>query len=110
MHVVGSATLAWHKRTSLWNYDRVALDQMITFEKKCLPVHLASVHVCCPSSIVMKVLRPVMLALNAKYSWYGMSFHDVLETEIAPLNIYHSEWVANRRSFEMTETYKRDVK
>jgi hypothetical protein len=105
---------------------------MITFEKTYLPpVHLASVHVCCPSSIVMKVLRPFMLALNTKYSRYRMSFHDVLETEIAnvrtqygiqphmlptemggttPFNIYHSEWVANRRSFEMTETYERDVK
>lgn len=141
-------TLAWHKRTSLWNYDRVASvsgfallgfpsfvnyqelklcnwqDQMTTFEKTCLPSRLACVHICCPSSVVMRVLKPIILALKTKYSRFRMNFHNVPDTEIAnvlteygiqkhmlptemggtiPLNIYQAEWIATRRAIEMTE-------
>ena len=96
---------------------------MVTFEKTCLPTRLACFHVCCPSSIVMKILRPILMALRTMCR-YRMSFHDVPETEIAnvlteygiqphmlptemggtiPLNLYQSEWIVNRRSIEMTE-------
>lgn len=97
---------------------------MTTFEKTCTPSRLACVHVCCPSSIVMKVLKPIILAIKTKYNRFRMNFHDVPDTEIAnvlseygiqkhmlptemrgaiPLNLYQAEWIETRRAIEMTE-------
>lgn len=120
----GIVYITWAKGSSIWDYthDQVAYDSLVRFEKTCLPVRRAFSHVCCPSSVMLKTIRPIVFALLSKRSrarsmWHAGPEQDVLNTiagygmtkDMLPsvmggsCRLDQLEWMAKRRSIEMEE-------
>ena len=120
----GVVLVAWHKYTTIWNYDRQAFDRLVYFEKSCFPVQCIAQHICRPSSVVMELLKPVTAVFTDKRARVRTVFHDVPEDE--PLNalseygilkdmlptemggtlqldLRMQEWMDTRRAVEMEE-------
>lgn len=113
--------VVWDRGVTIWDYDQ-AYDKMMYFEMKVWPVHSVCGHQCCPTSILMRVLRPVLMALTDKRLRARTIWHDIPETEIiSALSEYgilkemlptemggdvlldQVEWMANRRAVELEE-------
>lgn len=71
-----------HRNTTLWNFDRYAFDRVLKYEKSGWPVNCLAFHVCCPSSISMKVLKPLTFVLTDKRARSRTMTHDVSESEL----------------------------
>lgn len=106
---------------TIWDYDPI-YDRLQYLEMNCWPVRSVGVHACCPTGIVMKILRPVLIALAGKRGRARERWHVVPETEIlnvlseygifkshlptqmgGAVQLDQSKWMANRRAVEMEE-------
>lgn len=118
----GCILLGWDRETTVWDFPRQIYDRFIEFEKSCLPVRFISVHSCCPTSVIMKVMAPVMRALTDKRVRARIMTHDVPESDIVnalsdygitkamlptemggDVELNQSEWIADRRAVELQE-------
>jgi hypothetical protein len=119
----GYVSMAWNKTTTIWDYshDRKVYDALISLEKSSWPNQCVAHHACLPSSVLSKLLRPVLFAamlvqtrirvvthdeekeLVDDLSQYGI-LKDMIPTEMGGTFVVNrSEWMANRRALEMEE-------
>jgi hypothetical protein len=118
----GFVFIGWHKDVTIFDYDRNAFNSLLYFEKTCLPVQCISFHICCPTSVILNVLKPIASAFTDKRARARTVIHDVPESKIldilseygimkemlptemgGTIRLNQSEWMANRRAAEMEE-------
>jgi hypothetical protein len=118
----GIVQIHWERDTTLWDYDSKMHDCIAECLKTSWPVKLISSHICCPPSIPLRFLRPIIHCIMDKDMRSRVQFHDVPETDIAQslckfgilesmlpthmggrVVINQSEWIANRRASELEE-------
>lgn len=118
----GIVILAWHPTSTIWSFDRKAYDHMVRFEQTCWPIQCISHHICCPTSVVMRVIKPIVFAFMDARTRTRSVVHDVPENEIAnalleygirkemlptgmggTVEIDMMKWTADRRATEMEE-------
>lgn len=111
-----------HQDTTIWNYDRKAMDLLQYFEKSCWPVQCVAFHVCCPSSMCTKILKPITFKLTDKRARSRTVIHDVPPSDIVGIldeygirkdvlpqelggtfRIDQKAWMADRRAIELEE-------
>lgn len=118
----GFVFVEWHKHTTLWDYDRKAMDGILHFQLSCWPVQCLCYQICCPSSFCMRILKPIVYALADKRARSRAVIHDVSESETlknlesfgilkdmlptemgGSLKLDLPEWMENRRAVELEE-------
>ncbi len=118
----GIVQVVWEKHTSLFGYDPKMHDSNARYLNICWPVKMAATHICCPTQIPMKVLKPTLQCILGKEMRMPVLIHDVPEQEITQvLNRYgilndmlpthiggtirldQQQWMAERRSIEIEE-------
>lgn len=118
----GCVLIGWDEESSIFEFPRKVYDSFAEFEKSCLPVRFAALHTCCPTSAILKIMRPIMLALTDKRTRLRTIVHDVpvsqicdvlsaygilremLPTEMGgEVKLNQAEWIADRRAVELQE-------
>jgi hypothetical protein len=114
--------LGWDVNSSVFDFDAALLNPLAHFEKSCWPVKFVARHVCCTSSMVLRIMQPVLMALMDRPSRSRIQVHNVPQSEIAnalsrygikrsmlptemggTVHLNPFEWIANRRAVEMEE-------
>jgi hypothetical protein len=114
--------VTWNKNTTMFDYDRKVHDRINYFRENSWPVRVAALHMCCSSSLIIRLVKPIMMALKSKSARCRTRFHDVQESEIlgvlagygildsmlptemgGTLEFNQSEWIAKRRAVELEE-------
>lgn len=104
------------------NFDRKVFERMLYYEMNAWPVKLIAAHVCCPPSIILRIVKPILFALTDKKTRTRTKLHDVAEDEIPEvLSTYGimknmlpielggatefklKEWIETRRAEELEE-------
>ena len=118
----GYVNVTSYKSTTVWHYDRLVYDRFLYYVKSCFPIQCVGAHSCCPSSVIMEIVKPVVYAILDKrtrsrslyhnvpdcelldvLSEYGL-FKHMLPTEVGgTVHLSQSEWMAQRRAVEMEE-------
>ena len=112
----------WNRSSTIWEYDHTIHDRINYFQEEAWPVRVAALHVCCSSSFIIRIIKPIMMALKSKSSRCRTLFHNVPESEIVDvlagygilasmlptemggtLQFSQSEWIAKRRALELEE-------
>lgn len=107
---------------TIFDYDPMIFDRTITYYHQFFPVKPVAVHLCCPTSIVARVVVPVVNALIDTWSRSCTRVHNVpphdivrtllaygIEKEMLPtivggtVELDASEWIAQRWAAEMEE-------
>lgn len=118
----GCIVLAWDAHSKVFNFDPSLFGPLALFEKSCWPIKFLARHVCCTSSLMLRIMNPVLMALMDKEARSRLVLHNVPVSEIAtslsnygiakeslpvemggPTRIDLDEWVATRCSAEMEE-------
>mmetsp|Transcript_3730 Transcript_3730/g.6896 ORF Transcript_3730/g.6896 Transcript_3730/m.6896 type:complete len:144 (+) Transcript_3730:1312-1743(+) len=117
---IGILLLAWHPTTTLWSFDRRAYDKTVRFERTCWPTQCICHHACSPSSIVTRIIKPIVFAFLDSRTRTRSVVHEVPQSQIAKalseygignemsrshmggsVEINMIEWIAGRRASEM---------
>lgn len=116
----GVVEVSWLADASLWEYDPRVFDRLFTYLQNYWPIRTIASHICCPPKIDARFLLPVLIALVDRFTRSRIQMHDVPPSEIisslAPygitkemlpkqmggsIELFPSEWIANRRAVEM---------
>lgn len=65
-----------NSETSIWNWDKVLHDAFVTLEKDILPFEWCGIHVCSCPSLLMKLIKPVALAMGDLRTRHRLVFHE----------------------------------
>jgi hypothetical protein len=118
----GFVHVVYQKDFTMWDYDPGLYDRIVYFDKSCSPIKRMAIHICCPPSFFIKIIKPIMNALmdkptQARYvvhdvpenqlldvlSGYGI-YKEMLPTEIGgTVQFDQAECIANRRAAELME-------
>ncbi len=118
----GVVELVWDKHSTVWEYDHSLYKQLLEFEASCWPCRFDCYHVCCTPKFIVRVVFPIVSALQSKRCRTRSVWHDVPELEIlsalseygitgdmlptefgGSIQLNPSEWIAHRRAMEMEE-------
>lgn len=118
----GCVLIGWDLKATIFDFPRQVYDRFIEFEKSCLPIRFVAVHTCCPTSIIIKIMRPVLMSLTDKRTRSRLLLHDVPVSEIVTVlsafgilpemlpsvmggtvELNQLEWIADRRAAELQE-------
>lgn len=70
-------------KTTFKDYDPAIFNRLAHFHKKCFPVKFVARHICCTSSLILRVICPVLKALMDKEARARTVFHNVPDSEVA---------------------------
>jgi len=65
-----------NSETSIWNWDKDLHDAFVTLEKDILPFEWCGIHVCSDPSLLMKLIKPVALAMGDSRTRHRLVFHE----------------------------------
>lgn len=118
----GCVIIGWDRDTSIWDFPRNVYNRVIELEKSCLPIRFVAAHSCCPSSVYMKIMVPVILALTDRRARSRVVVHNVpvseiiivlsaygIQREMLPtimggtVELDQQEWIVDRRAAELYE-------
>ena len=118
----GIIYLGWNKDSTVWDFDAKVYGRLSYFLKTCWPMNFLANHQCGASSIISRIVRPVMQALMDRRGRSRMVIHngpqkeildelsaygilkDMLPTEMGgEVKFSQSEWIANRHAAELEE-------
>ena len=118
----GCVCVGWDKESTMTDFDPRLFNRLSYFEKHCWPIKIVARHVCCTSSLLLRLMHPVLLALMDKEARSRIQVHNIPETEIiqslsrfglrkdslpnkmgGDIRLDQSEWIASRRAIEMDE-------
>lgn len=110
------------KGVTIFDYDQKIVDPLVTFSQTVWPIRSIAVHSCCPSSILLRLIVPVLRGLVNRWFRVRVQIHDIPGSEIAialaeygikrdmlptelggTLELNPCEWIARRRAIEMEE-------
>lgn len=118
----GIVFLEFATDVAVLNFDAKITDCNLYFDKHAWPVQFTARHVCCAPKILLRILKPICLAMLDKRARSRIMFHEDPESQIVDtlstygiksdmiptqmggtLQFSMKEWVANRRAVELAE-------
>lgn len=118
----GIVQVCWFNNASIFDYDLTVFDRWAFFLSSCWPIKLLTNHLCCPTAVVNRIVKPIVHTFVSK-DWRARTLtHNVPVTEILYVlerygigaymlptemggneSIDMSKWTANRRAVELEE-------
>ena len=115
----GYIAIAWLHNGTLWDYDHHAYSHIPQYQDSCFPIQKVAAHDCCPPSLALKLMKPIISALLTKrtrlrtvqhcvpkgeifgsLSEYGILGH-MLPTDMGgSVRLDQAEWMTDRRAVE----------
>lgn len=118
----GFVYIGWNKDSTLWDIGDKVYSRLSHFEKTCWPVKFVGAHIGGSSSIVFRLIKPILNALTDRRGRSRMVIHDTSGNELladlaeygilkhmlpremgGSVELNQAEWIANRRAVEMEE-------
>jgi len=118
----GCICIGWDKSSTLSDFDPKLFGPLSHFEKNCWPIKIVARHVCHTPNMLLRVMKPVIMALMDKEARARIIVHaasdsdilgallcygihrNMLPTEMGgSVQLNQAEWIENRRAIELEE-------
>jgi hypothetical protein len=113
-------SLIFDKYTTIFDIDAILNRQTTYFYLFCWPVKAMGTHVVSSPKILVRLLKPIFLALISKDERSRLKFHDIPDCEVVEtlagygilqhmlpkemggsVDLNQQEWIAHRRAIEL---------
>lgn len=118
----GFVYIGWNKDSSLYDISNKVFGRIAQYEKTCWPMKFVAAHICGSSSLVFRIIMPIINALTDRRGRSRMVIHDVPDDELlealagyginpsilpksmgGSVVLDQAEWIANRHAVELEE-------